>query len=123
MTGDTPRTCGDHSLNVDAGLRQCDITGCEAGLPSAIGPPPPLRVGAKACDAMTLRDNPAKDAGRSAMFSAPILNQRACDLHFQKVFNTGFSQPTILPKSLISFQFEAACMQVLYWPCAFKYQQ
>ena len=42
-------------------------TGCEAALPNAMGPPPPLRVGARACDAMTLRDKPASDAGRNAM--------------------------------------------------------
>ena len=51
------------------------ITGCEAGLPSAIGPPPPLLVGVKACEAMTLRDKPARDAGRSAI-GAPRLLQR-----------------------------------------------
>ena len=66
------RKVHDYTLEFDAALQQCVITGCEAGLPSAIGPPPPLRVGATACDAMTLRDKPANDAGRNAISSASM---------------------------------------------------
>ena len=43
------------------------LTGCVGGRPNAIGPPPPLLVGAIACAAMILRDKPASDAGRSAI--------------------------------------------------------
>lgn len=53
--------------------QRCVVTGCEAGLPKAIGPPPPLRVGVTARDAMTLRDKPANDAGRNAMSPAALL--------------------------------------------------
>jgi len=52
-------------------------TGCEAGLPRAIGPPPPLRTGAMACDAITLRDKPAMVAGRSAMAAQRQLQNAA----------------------------------------------
>lgn len=48
-------------------------TGCEAGLPSAIGPPPPPRLGTIACDAITLRDKPASEAGRNAISAALYL--------------------------------------------------
>lgn len=54
-------------LSGKSDARATVLTGREAGLPSAMGPPPPLRVAILLLDAITRRDKPARDAGRSAI--------------------------------------------------------
>lgn len=64
--------------NESTRIRDASITGREAALPSAIGPPPPLRVAMLTLLAMTRRDKPANEAGRRAMMHTKVQTTCTC---------------------------------------------